>query len=138
MRKLVTALFGLLVAAAPAAAQDYKPVDVNFGFGWAFPSADFKKDFNAGWNGTIGVTFNFNPHLGVQAEYIYAHMDGPDKTIPLSRDARGWRPSPTASSRATIRCTSARSISCITARPGQLESAATSLAGPASTIASSS
>jgi opacity protein-like surface antigen len=84
MRKLVTALFGLLVAAAPAAAQDFKPVDVNFGFGWAFPSADFKKEFDAGWNGTIGATFNFNNHLGIQAEYIYAKMGGPERTIPLS------------------------------------------------------
>jgi opacity protein-like surface antigen len=84
MKQLVTALFGLLVAAAPAAAQDYKPVDINFGFGWAFPSADFKKDFSAGWNGTIGATFNFTPRFGIQAEYIYNHMDGPDKTIPIS------------------------------------------------------
>lgn len=84
MRKLVLAVFGILVAAGPAAAQDYKPVDINIGFGWAFPSADFKNDFNAGWNGTIGATFNFSPHLGVQAEYIYARMNGPDKQILVS------------------------------------------------------
>jgi opacity protein-like surface antigen len=84
MQKLLTALFGIVLAAAPAAAQDYKPVDVNVGFGWAFPSADFKKEFDAGWNGTIGATFNLNKHLGIQAEYIYAHMDGPDRTVPLS------------------------------------------------------
>jgi opacity protein-like surface antigen len=84
MRKLLTALFGIVMAAAPVAAQDYKPIDVNFGFGWAFPSADFKKEFDAGWNGTIGATFNLNKHVGIQAEYIYAHMNGPDKTILLS------------------------------------------------------
>jgi len=84
MRRLLTALFGLLVAAAPAAAQDYKPVDINFGFGWAFPSMDFKKSFDAGWNGTIGATFNFTPHLGIQAEYIYSRMDGPDRQILVS------------------------------------------------------
>ena len=84
MRKLLTALFGIVIVAAPAAAQDYKPIDVNIGFGWAFPSADFKKEFDAGWNGTIGATFNLNKHLGIQAEYIYAHMDGPDRTVPLS------------------------------------------------------
>src|SRR4051794_19961538 len=84
MRRVLTVLFGLFVAAAPAAAQDYKPVDFNIGFGWAFPSADFKKEFNAGWNGTFGVTFNLTEHLGVQAEYIYARMNGPDKVISLT------------------------------------------------------
>jgi opacity protein-like surface antigen len=84
MRKLLTAFVGIVMAAAPAAAQDYKPVDVNFGFGWAFPSADFKQSFDAGWNGTIGATFNLNQHLGIQAEYIYAHMDGPDRTISVA------------------------------------------------------
>jgi len=84
MRKVLSAFFGILVAAAPAAAQDYKPVDVNFGFGWAFPSTDFKNSFDAGWNGTAGVTFNFNAHLGVQAEYIYARMNGPERQILVS------------------------------------------------------
>ena len=56
--------------AAPAAAQDYKPVDVNFGFGWAFPTSDFKESFDAGWNGALGLTFNVNAHLGIQSEYI--------------------------------------------------------------------
>jgi opacity protein-like surface antigen len=84
MRRLLAAFFGVLIAAAPAAAQDYKPVDVNFGFGWTFPTADFKKSFDAGWNGAIGATFNINAKLGVQAEYMYSRMNGPDKTILLS------------------------------------------------------
>jgi opacity protein-like surface antigen len=84
MRKLLTALFVIVIAAAPAAAQDYKPVDVNFGFGWAIPSADFKNSFDVGWNGTIGATFNLNPNLGFQAEYIYARMNGPDRTISVT------------------------------------------------------
>jgi hypothetical protein len=84
VRKLSTAFFVLLVATAPLAAQDYKPVDVNFGFGWTFPSTNLKNDFDAGWNGTVGVTFNINQHLGVQGEYIYAHMNGPSRTILLS------------------------------------------------------
>jgi opacity protein-like surface antigen len=84
MRRLLTAIFGLLVAAAPVAAQDYKPVDVNFGFGWAFPTTDFKNSFDAGWNGTFGVTFNLNPHLGIQGEYTYARMEGPDKVISVA------------------------------------------------------
>jgi opacity protein-like surface antigen len=85
MRKLLTALFGLLVAAAPVAAQDYKPVDINIGFGWTFPVTDFKNSFDAGWNGDFGATFNINERLGVQAEYIYTRMNGPDKTILVSQ-----------------------------------------------------
>src|SRR5271154_6534548 len=86
MRRLLTACFVMLVAALPAAAQDYKPVDFNFGFGATFPTSDFKTDFNTGWNGTFGVTFNLNAHLGLQGEYIYARMNGPDKTISISQN----------------------------------------------------
>jgi hypothetical protein len=84
MRKLLTAFFVTLVAAAPSAAQDHKPVDFNFGFGWTFPTSNFKTDFNTGWNGTFGVTFNLNEHVGLQAEYNYSRMNGPDKTISLT------------------------------------------------------
>jgi|SRR5436190_4948433 len=84
MRRLLSAFFLILVAAVPAAAQDYKPVGVNIGFGWTFPTADFKNSFDAGWNGTFGVAFNFNQHLGVQGEYIYSRMEGPEKTISLT------------------------------------------------------
>src|SRR6266850_441353 len=84
MRKLLTAFFVTLVAAAPASAQDYKPVDVNIGFGWTFPESNFKKSFDAGWNGTIGATFNVNQHFSMLAEYIYTRMDGPQKTISLT------------------------------------------------------
>ena len=89
MRRLLTALFGLLITAVPATAQDYKPVDVNFGFGWVFPTTDFKNSFDAGWSGTFGVTFNLNPHLGIQGEYTYARMNGPDKVITVSSSPIG-------------------------------------------------
>ena len=82
-RKILTACFVILVAAAPASAQD-KAVDVNIGFGPTFPTSGFKDSFDTGWNGTIGVTFNINPHLGVQGEYIYTRMNGPEKTILVS------------------------------------------------------
>jgi opacity protein-like surface antigen len=82
MRKLVvTAFVGILIAAAPVSAQDYKPVDFNFGFGWAFPQTEFKDSFNTGWNGTFGVTFNINENLGVGAEYMYNYMSGPERVI---------------------------------------------------------
>jgi len=83
MRKVMTAVFGILLAAAPAFAQD-KPVDVNIGFGATWPTSDIKNDFNVGWNGTIGVTINANPKLGFLVDYTYHHMNGPEKTILVS------------------------------------------------------
>jgi outer membrane protein with beta-barrel domain len=83
-RLVMAAVFGILVAAAPAAAQDEKPVDVNFGFGWAIPAGDFKNSFDTGWNGTFAATFNISPTVGVQGEYMYERMDGPARTITVS------------------------------------------------------
>jgi hypothetical protein len=84
MRNVVAVLFGVLLAAAPAAAQDYKPVDVNFGFGWVFPVGDIGSTFDAGWHGTVGVTYNLNPKVGILADYTYFRMGGPDKVILIS------------------------------------------------------
>ena len=83
MRKLVAVAFGILLVAAPAVAQD-KPVDFNIGFGWTFPQGDFADSFDSGWNGDFGVTFNVSPAVGVQAEYMYQRMNGPEKTILVS------------------------------------------------------
>ncbi len=85
MRKqLLAALFVIFVAVGRAGAQDYRPVDVNIGFGWTFPETNFKNDFDAGWNGAIGLTFNMNHHWGLQAEYMYTRMNGPEKNISLT------------------------------------------------------
>jgi opacity protein-like surface antigen len=84
MRKLVTALFAILVAAGPAAAQDNKPVDFNIGFGATIPTSGFKDSFDTGWKGSFGATFNINEHVGVQAEYSYLRMNGPERTINVS------------------------------------------------------
>jgi hypothetical protein len=84
MRKLLGAVFGILIAAAPAAAQDEKPVDINFGFGWTIPEGDFKNSFDSGWNGQFAATFNISPQVGVMGEYMYARMDGPSRTIIVS------------------------------------------------------
>jgi opacity protein-like surface antigen len=83
MRKLLTAFSLVVLAASPALAQD-KPVDFNFGFGWVFPVSNLKNDFDAGWTGTLGVTFNVKPNLGFMVDYSYDHMNGPDKVISVS------------------------------------------------------
>jgi len=80
MRKVVLAAFMCLAAAGVAGAQD-KPVDVNFGFGFVMPVTGLNDSFDTGWNGNAGVTFNLTPTFGVQAEYMYMRMDGPQKTI---------------------------------------------------------
>jgi hypothetical protein len=80
MRKLLATIFGILVIAAPASAQD-KPVTINFGFGVQMPVSGFNDAFDTGWNGGIGATFNFKPTFGFQTEYMYNWMPGPEKTI---------------------------------------------------------
>ncbi len=82
MRKIVL-VFALALLAMPARglAQD-KPVEVNFGGGVSFPVGNLADSFDTGWNGAIGVTFNVNPAVGVQAEYMYQRFGGPDRTFP--------------------------------------------------------
>jgi opacity protein-like surface antigen len=84
MRKLFGIALLVLAAAVPAAAQDYRPIGVNFGGGWVFPLSGFKDVFNTGWNAGVGVTFNVASTVGFQAEYMYGRMGGPDRTINIS------------------------------------------------------
>jgi opacity protein-like surface antigen len=98
MRKLFGVALLVMAAAVPAAAQEYRPIGVNFGGGWVFPVAGctggdeercFSDVFDAGWNASVGVTFNVAPTVGVQAEYMYGRMGGPDRTIPISNLPEG-------------------------------------------------
>ena len=82
MRKLMTSAFAACLLATPAFAQD-KPVEVNFGFGWTFPTTDLKNSFDAGWHGTIGATFFGTPKVGFLVDYTYNKMGGPERTINL-------------------------------------------------------
>jgi opacity protein-like surface antigen len=83
MQKRWAVIFALLAIAAPAGAQSVKPIDVNVGFGWMFPSGQVKDRWDAGWNGGIGVTFNINERWGILSEYKYTKMTGPSKAITL-------------------------------------------------------
>jgi hypothetical protein len=69
--------------AAPAFAQD-KPFEINLGGGATFPSSNFKNDFNVGGNFDIGATYWVSPNIGIQAQYTYTKMNGPEKTINVS------------------------------------------------------
>jgi hypothetical protein len=88
MRKLVFAVLVLLVVVVPASAQD-KPVTINIGGGVLMPLSGLNDAFNTGWDGGIGATFNVSPTFGLQAEYMYNWMPGPEKTIFVSPDPGG-------------------------------------------------
>ena len=82
MRKWIVSLFILAALIPPSAAlaQD-KPVEVNVGGGVTFPVGNLGDTFDTGWNGAIGVTFNVSPVVGIQAEYMYNRMNGPERTF---------------------------------------------------------
>ena len=68
-------LFG---AAAPAFAQDEKPVDVNIGAGFTIPYSDAKESFGTGGNFQFGVTLNASSNIGIQANYGYTRFGSKD------------------------------------------------------------
>lgn len=86
MKKL---LFGTLVAAlavaAPAQAQDERPVHVNIGGGFTVPVSDVGERFGTGGSFNIGVVFEppATPMFGLQVEYSYSGLSGDETTIPL-------------------------------------------------------
>lgn len=64
----------------PALAQD-RPVTVNVGVGPIFPQSDVGDHFDTGVTIPVGVTFHINESLGIQGEYAYSWMDGPQTTV---------------------------------------------------------
>lgn len=65
----------------PASAQD-RPVTFNVGVGPIIPQGDLADRFDTGITIPLGVTFNINESFGIQGEYSYSWMDGPQATIP--------------------------------------------------------
>src|SRR5262249_61729773 len=94
MRSMFLVLFGMAGAAGPAFAQDEKPYDINIGGGALFPVGSYKDSFNTGGSFVIGATYFINPMIGIQGEYNYGRMNGPDKTILVSSTPGGPNPSP--------------------------------------------
>jgi len=93
MRRLFLALLVMAGAAGPAFAQDEKPYDINIGGGALFPVGSYKDSFNTGGSFVIGGTYFINPMIGIQGEYNYGRMNGPDKTILVSSTPGGLNPS---------------------------------------------
>src|SRR3954471_8351057 len=83
MRRLMFVCVVTIGLAAPALAQD-KKVEVNLGGGATFPVSDFKNDFNTGGNFDLGATIWMPPTIGIQAQYTYTKMTGPERTITVT------------------------------------------------------
>ena len=64
------------------ATAQVRPVEINLGAGATFPVSHLGDTFDTGWNGALGVTFNVSQNVGIQAEYMYHRMDGPDRVFP--------------------------------------------------------
>jgi hypothetical protein len=79
--------------AAPALAQDDKKYDVNIGGGAMFPLGTYKDSFNTGGSFNIGATYFITPVVGIQGEYNYGKMNGPEKTILVASQPGGLNPS---------------------------------------------
>ena len=77
----VSAILLTLFITRPATAQ-VRPVEINLGAGATFPTSNLGDVFDTGWNGALGVTFNVSQNVGIQAEYMYHRMNGPDRVFP--------------------------------------------------------
>ena len=84
MRRLMIVSLVLIAMAAPARAQDDKKYDVNIGGGAMFPLGTFKDSFDTGGNFAVGATYFITPVIGIQGEYNYDRMNGPERTLGLS------------------------------------------------------
>jgi opacity protein-like surface antigen len=88
MRDLLAAAFVVLMAGTPAISQDV-PVGFNFGGGVAFPVGGLNDAFDIGWNGSLGLTWNITPEVGIQAEYMYDRLGGPSRSFDFSSTPGG-------------------------------------------------
>jgi hypothetical protein len=83
MRDLLGAAIAVLLASAPVFAQP-RSVGFNFGGGLAVPVTGLNDAFDIGWNGALGLTFNITPEIGVQGEYMYDRLGGPERQFDFS------------------------------------------------------
>ena len=95
MRGVLAAAFVILIAGT-VFAQDKPTAGFNFGGGWAFPVSGVNDAFNTGWNGSLGLTYNITPKIGVLAEYMYDRLGGPERQITISQTPTPKADDPTA------------------------------------------
>jgi hypothetical protein len=85
MRKLLTACFVILVAAAPALARTTSR-STQLGFGWTFPSRASRQLRNRLGTAPRAWTFNIYTASGLPGESQFSRiMNGPRKTFLVAR-----------------------------------------------------
>ena len=84
LRKLGLFLAAALLATAPAAAQDEKPVQLTIGGGWTGVYGAGSDRLGNGGNFTLGVLFKVNPVVALQGEYGWNGMKQKQLQLPVS------------------------------------------------------
>jgi opacity protein-like surface antigen len=83
MKALIAAC--MVIAAAASAFAQNPPLAMNFGAGVAVPITGLNDSFHTGWNGTLGITWNVTPTVGVQGEYAYDRLGAPERQFTISQ-----------------------------------------------------
>jgi hypothetical protein len=85
MKTILSAAFlsAALTAPAPAHAQSSQPVHFIIGGGMSTPLRNVAERFNTGGAFNIGLTFEPDPPFGLQVEYGFNQLNGPEARIPL-------------------------------------------------------
>jgi len=84
LRRFGMVIAAALVAAAPAAAQDEKPVQLNIGGGFTGVYGAASDRIGNGGNFTLGVIFNTSPTVSLQGEYGWNGMEKRRLSLPVS------------------------------------------------------
>src|SRR6266850_4058637 len=82
-RRFGLLLAAVLIAAAPAAAQDERPVKLSIGGGFTGVYGAGADHLGNGGNFTLGVLFKANPHVSVQGEYGWNGMKQKQLLLPV-------------------------------------------------------
>ena len=76
-------LAAMSLAAMPASAQDYKPLEVTLGGGMTFPSSEVRDHLGDGYNVNFGVTVNLNSIMGIEGLYSFNGLGQKRISIPV-------------------------------------------------------
>jgi opacity protein-like surface antigen len=83
LRRFGLFIAAVLIAAAPATAQDEKPVKLSIGGGFTGVYGDGADHLGNGGNFTLGVIFKVNPLVSVQGEYAWNGMKQKQLLLPV-------------------------------------------------------
>lgn len=84
LRRFGFLMTAALIAAAPAAAQDVKPIQLTIGGGFTGVYGAAADHIGNGGNFTIGVLFNTSPTISYQAEYGWNGIKKKELQLPVS------------------------------------------------------